>query len=238
VTLSDYLPALPTAATAILRSPLALVVAGLALLLGFVLWKFMGDAPGALGLGIQFLVEMVQPRAHATVAPPPAPAIDPIVAGIAAIRRRDATFDDLRFLDEVRHVGATVCAAWTDKNLEPCRPLLADDCIGAQQAQMDRRRGEGWRLYPGSVTISVDRIVRATCDEHGDLIAVRVKAALLDGAGKVVRGRRIAEWVEDWSFTRSVRERPSSQPAPVAYELSPWRVARMDHVAVHVARAA
>lgn len=149
-------------------------------------------------------------------------------------------------LEEVRRIGAVILDAWRTHDLEPCRPVLSDDAWIAQTAQLARPLAEGWRPYAGAVTLHADRILSLQSQQAGDRVTVRVRLVSNAGAGKVIRGRRISEWVEDWTVVRT-RLRPFAAPAGFGgpsrrpsdpIPSSPWLLDSMAHVAVHLERAA
>lgn len=78
----------------------------------------------------------------------------------------------------------------------------------------------------------------AGADPDGDRVTIRVHATCADEAARVVRGRRIAEWVEDWLFRRRVTAAPPASGITVrVLWRGDWKLDRMDHVAVHVERS-
>jgi hypothetical protein len=78
------------------------------------------------------------------------------------------------------------------------------------------------------VTVNAESIVAVRSEPASHRINVRMHMFCPPGTGKVIRGRRIREWVEDWTL---VRPRPGSTNAG-------WQVDAMNHVSVHLERAA
>jgi hypothetical protein len=76
------------------------------------------------------------------------------------------------------------------------------------------------------VTLTAESIIAVRSEPGLYRINVRMHMACPPGTSKVIRGRRILEWVEDWSMIR---------PKVAA---AGWLVDSMNHVAVHLERAA
>jgi hypothetical protein len=233
---SDYLPALPNGLTYLMVRPLAVPLALFALGLGFVLWRFMGDIPSVLGTGLQVLFDGMRRSEKKEAQPSPAPVAYPVAAGVSAIQAFDPAFSEAAFLDEVQRIGGIVVAAWTQRSLDLCRAVLTDDCWTLQNAQLSRPLAEGWRPNAANVSVSPISIAAVQSDTWADRVTVRLEVSAREGTGKVIRGRRIGRWIEDWQLSRS-RSLPApgrSGPGPSG----PWLVDRMDHVAVHLERTA
>jgi len=134
---NDLLPHLPFGPmTNLILRPLILPLALVCLVLGFLLWRFMGEAPGVLGMSLQLLIDAIRPEARATAAPAPTPApVDPISAGLLAIQSRDHAFAQEPFLAHAQQVAAGVITAWIGRDLEPCRGVLSEACWQLQNAR-------------------------------------------------------------------------------------------------------
>jgi hypothetical protein len=223
---SGLLPDMPNGLTYMLMRPLIIPLALVALGLGFVLWRFMGDIPSVLSMGLEVLVDGLRhggprpsPNAELTIA-------FPVDAGPDAMRAVDPSFSATSFLAEVELSGERVVAGWASRNLQECRILMTDSCWSRQAAQLARPAVDGWRQFARSVTLKAESIIAVRSEPGLYRINVRVRLACPPGTGKVVRGRRILEWVEDWSMIR---------PKVAA---AGWLVDSMNHVAVHLERAA
>jgi len=165
----------------------------------------------------------------------PAPPRNSLVGGLRAIREHDPSFDAGAFLQQVQQVCATVAKGWADKNLDACRALMADACWQTQKGLLERGYIEGWRAAAGGINFADGQIVLAMTQPQADRITVRVRIACPPGTGKLVRGHRISEWVEDWTFSRSITlALPSGTKIPVSVRRGAWLLERMDHVAVHM----
>jgi len=196
----------------------------------------MGDIPSVLGMGFQVLFDGMRRREGTTEQAPPVAVAYPVADGVAAIQALDPAFSEAALLAEVRRIGTLVVAAWAERTLEPCRTVLTDDCWTAQSAQLTRPLAEGWRPFAAGLTLSPDSLLGVQCDAWADRVTVRVALSPKPTTGRVIRGRRIGRWVEDWQLGRS-RSLPvpgRAGPAPSG----PWLIDRMDHVAIHLERAA
>lgn len=207
---------------------------------GIVLWRFMGYVPAVLNSGFRVLLSAVIPIGAPAPGPrPDAPAIDPVAAGLRAIADRDPGFAAETFLGWAATLPPQLARGWADRNLTGCRPALTEDCWAGQQSMMERRLAEGWRLSAGSVKFGQHQIVAAAADRDGDAITVRFRATCPDEAARIVRGRRIAEWVEDWTFRRPVALAPPSSGITIrVLSRGEWTLDRMDHIEIHRERAA
>jgi len=224
-----------------LLRPLILPLALVCLVLGFALWRFMGDVPSVLVMGLRMLFSAAMPKAPASaaVASPAAPAVDPVVAGLRAISARDGSFDARAFLADGQEGCVLLAKAWVDRDLEPCRGFLSDDAYELQKAQMVRGLFEGWRLFAANVTFADGQLVAAAANEQGDGVTVRIQITAAPEAVRVVRGRRVSAWVEDWLFRRTLVFTPANQGvAQQILRRGDWKLIRVDYVAVHSERAA
>ena len=213
---------------ALLR-PLLIPFALVCLALGFVLWRFMGDVPSVLRTGLEVFVDWVFHGGPGQQKRRPDVSIAyPVDAGVDAIRAVDPAFSTPSFLAEVERIGRLVVTGWANRNLAECRTVMTDDCWNLQQAQLARPVGDGWRAFAPTVTVKAESIVAVRSEPASHRINVRMHMFCPPGTGKVIRGRRIREWVEDWTL---VRPRPGSPNAG-------WQVDAMNHVAVHLERAA
>jgi len=203
---------------------------------GFVFREILWEMVGHAWLFLQRLLKLApdessQPPASAAPAAPR----NSVVAGLQGIRQHDPNFDAGAFLEQVQQVCATVGKSWAGRDLEACRPIMSEACWQLQKGHLDRGSIQGWRAVAAPVTFTDGQIVLAAPQAQADTITVRVRIACPPGTGKLVRGRRITEWVEDWTFTRPIAlALPPGARAPVSVRRGEWRLERMDHVAIHM----
>ena len=228
---TGLLPSMPNGLTFAAMRPLAIPLALVSLGVGFVLWRFMGDIPSVLGMGLEVLADGLQrggrrpaPSGELSIAYPPD-------AGVDAIRAVDPAFSAPSFLAEVEQIGRLVVAGWANRNLADCRSLMTDACGDFQAAQLARSIGESWRPFAQTVTVKAESIIAVRSEPGQYRINVRMRMACPPEVAKVVRGRRIVEWTEDWVV---IRPKVAARGAPS----TSWRVDTMNHVAVHFERAA
>lgn len=200
-----------------------------------VLWEIVGHA----WLFLRRLLKLARDEtAHAVDTEAPAPARNSVAGGLRAIRDHDPGFDAGAFLQEVQQVCAAVGKGWAEKNLELCRAVMTDVCWRNQRALLDRGFVDGWRGSAGMITFADGQIQLAATQPGADRVVVRVRITCRPGTGKLIRGRRIAEWVEDWTFVRPITlGLPPGAKAPVSIQRGYWRLDQMDHFAVHMDRA-
>ncbi len=223
---TGLLPSMPNGLTFMAMRPLIIPLAIVSLGIGFVLWRFMGDIPSVLNMGLEVLVDGL---AHGGRRPARSPELTiafPVDAGVDAMRAVNPSFSASSFLAEVQRIGERAVAGWASRNLAECRSLMTDTCWNLQAAQLARPAGDGWRQFARTVTLKAESIIAVRSEPGLHRINVRVRMACPPGTGKVIRGRRILEWVEDWSMIRS------------KVAAAGWLVDSMNHVAVHLERAA
>ena len=208
-------------------------------LFGIFLWNFMGSLPSVLKMGFGVLLSAVRPEPRMDGRQRERPPTDPVAAGLQAITDRDPAFTAAPFLEWTRQVSALFVTAWTNRDLQPCRQVLTEDCYQLEEDHNGRHLGDGWRLSAGSVTAGERQIVAAGADDNGDWITVRIHLTCPGEAARVVRGRHVAEWIEDWRFRRRVVLAPKESGIIVrVLSRGDWKLDRADHVAVHSERAA
>lgn len=208
-------------------------------LFGVFLWNFMGSLPSVLKMGFRILFSAVRPEPRTDGRQRESPAIDPVAAGLQAITDRDPAFAAASFLEWTRQVSALLVRGWADRDLQPCRQVLTEDCYQFEADHIGRNLGEGWRLSAGSVTAGERQIVAAGADDDGDWITVRIHLTCPGEAARVVRGRHVAEWIDDWRFRRRVVLAPKESGIIVrVLSRGAWKLDRADHVEVHSERAA
>ncbi|HEV2013450.1 MAG TPA: TIM44-like domain-containing protein [Candidatus Dormibacteraeota bacterium] len=227
---------MPNGLTFMALRPLILPLALVSLGLGFVLWRFMGDIPSVLGMGLDVLVDGLRHGGRSAARGVGLPIAYPVDAGIDAIRAVDPAFSTPSFLAEVQRIGNMLLAGWAKRNLADCRSLMTEAGWDLQAAQLARPVADGWRPFATGVTLNPESIVAVRSDAATDRITVRTRMECPAGTGKVIRGRRIGEWIEDWTLVRSRVRSPAS--AAGRGLSSGWLVDGMNHVAVHLERAA
>jgi len=199
----------------------------------------MGSLPSVLRMGFRVLLSAVRPEPQTEGRQPETPPIDPVAAGLKAITDRDPAFTAAPFVEWTRQVSALLVMAWAEYDLQPCRQVLTEDCYQFEEDHIGRHLGEGWRLSAGSVTAGERQIVAAGTDDDGDWITVRIHLTCPGDAARVVRGRHVAEWIEDWRFRRRVVLAPKESGIIVrVLRRGDWKLDRADHVEVHSERAA
>ena len=231
----DWTGLLPSVLTFLAERPLILALALVSLGLGFVLWRFMGEIASALSPGLNVLADGLR-RGRPAARDVELPIAYPVDVGVDAIRAVDPAFSTSSFLAEVQRIGSLVLAGWAKRDLASCRGLMTDACWDLQAAQLARPLADSWRPFAKTVTVSPEWIIAVRTDAAADRITVRTRVQCPPGTGKVVRGRRIAEWIEDWTLVRAkVR---SAAAAPGRGSSGEWLVDEMSHVAVRLERAA
>jgi len=206
---------------------------------GFVFREILWEIVGHAWLFLQRLLklgpdESSQPAASAA----PAVARNSVAAGLLGIRQHDPTFDAGAFLQQVQQVCAAVKQAWVDRTLEACRGVMTDPCWQRQKGEMDRGIIDGWRGLASAISFTDGQVMLAATDGEADRIVVRLQITSARGTGKLVRGRRIGGWAEDWTFVRPITlGLPPGTKIPLSVRRGAWQLERMDHVAIHMEKA-
>ncbi len=224
---TGLLPSMPNGLTFMAMRPLIIPLAIVSLGIGFVLWRFMGDIPSVLSMGLDVLVDGLRHGGRRPASSAGLAVAYPVGAGIDAMRAVDPSFSAASFLTDVQRIGGLLVAGWANRDLADCRNLMTDACRNLQAAQL-ARVADGWRPFAQTVTLHAESIVAVRSEPGTERITVRMRILPSPGTGKVIRGRRILEWIEDWTL---IRRRVGSPAAG-------WLVDAMDHVAVHLERAA
>ena len=232
---TGLLPSMPNGLTFAAMRPLAIPLALVSLGIGFVLWRFMGDIPSVLSMGLEVLVDGLRHGGRRPARNTELSIAYPVDAGVDAMRAVDAAFSASSFLADVQRVGGLVVAGWANRNLADCRSVMSEACWNLQEAQLGRV-ADGWRPFAQTVTPHAESIVAVRSEPGIERITVRMRILPPPGTGKVIRGRRILEWIEDWSLIRPKVTSPAAAPSRVP--AADWRVDAMNHVAVHLERAA
>ncbi len=203
---------------------------------GFVFREILWELIGRAWLLVRRWLKLAPEEApQAAAADSPTVPRNSVAAGLRAIREHDPSFDAGAFLRGVQQACATVGKGWADKDLEPCRAVMTETCWQNQKAVLDRGFVEGWRGSAASITFADGQIELAATRAQADRITVRVRITCPPGTGKLVRGRRIAEWVEDWTFVRPiVLALPPGAKTPVSVRRGEWRLERMDYSAIRM----
>ena len=204
--------------------------------LGWLFREMLWELVGRIWLFLRKLFKLAPEDAPqpADAADVPALPRNSVVGGLRGIREHDPTFDAGAFLGLVQQVCATVAKGWADKNLEACRAVMTEACWHSQKGLLDRGYIEGWRGIAATISFTDGQIALATTSAQADTITVRIQIACPPGTGRLIRGRRISGWVEDWTFIRPIALAvPPGAKAPVSVRRGEWRLDRMDHFAVH-----
>jgi len=231
----DSTDLLPRMLTFLAEHPLIVPLIMVSLGLGFALWRFMDVIAPVVSPALNVLADWLR-RGRPAARSVELPIAYPVDVGVDAIRAIDPAFSTPSFLAEVQRIGGLVLAGWAKRDLAKCRGLMTDACWDLQAAQLARPLPDSWRPFAKTVTVSPEWIIAVRSDAAADRITVRTRVQCPPGTGKVVRGRRIAEWIEDWTLVRAkVR---SAAAAPGRGSSGEWLVDEMTHVAVRLERAA
>ncbi len=141
-------------------------------------------------------------------APAAAVAQDDPETGLAAIKAKDPRFERDAFLGQVQRAFFLVEEAWTERNPDMSRQVMADGLWQQHRFQIETYRSGGKRNVLEGLAVDSLSILVVHLDDQYDTITVRILARSADydvnDSGKVVRGSRDPEqWAEDWTFQRA-----------------------------------
>jgi hypothetical protein len=203
---------------------------------GFVFREILWEIVGHAWLLVQRFLKLAPAESsEPPVTDRPAAPRNSVVAGLHGIGQHDPSFDAGAFLQQVQQVCAAIKQGWADRTLDGCREVMTEACWQRQKGEMDRGIIEGWRGLASAVSFTDGQIVLAMTAPEADRIIVRVQITSSPGTGKLVRGRRIGGWAEDWTFVRPITlGLPPGTKIPVSTRRGAWQLDRMDHVAIHM----
>jgi predicted lipid-binding transport protein (Tim44 family) len=138
---------------------------------------------------------------------------DPAMAGVAAIKRADPSFDLDHFLQGARAAFAMIVEAYAKGDKAGLRPLLADEVFAQFSGAIDGRERAGHVLSTELVATSGAELAAASLQGSRARVTVRFTSEQInvtrDTAGNVVEGdpRQIETIVDVWTFERDTRSR-------------------------------
>lgn len=142
-----------------------------------------------------------------------APAVGPVGRGEAAIRAYDPTFTTEGFLDGARMAFEMIVAAYAAGDKKALRPLLADAVHASFCQAIDARARAGEELSTELMGIRSAAVTEATMVGPVARVTVRFLSEQINVLrsldGRVIEGdpSRIAESVDEWTFSRDTRAR-------------------------------
>jgi predicted lipid-binding transport protein (Tim44 family) len=138
---------------------------------------------------------------------------DPALAGVAAIRRADPSFDLDQFLQGARAAFAMIVEAYAKGDKATLRPLLADEVFAQFAGAIDARERAGHALSTELVSTSNAELASAGMQGSRARVTVRFTSEQInvtrDAGGAVVEGdpRQIETIIDVWTFERDTRSR-------------------------------
>ena len=135
--------------------------------------------------------------------------MDPVAAGIAAIRAHDPAFEDDKFVADAQRSFFVVQQAWTELKPDMSRRVMADGIWQQHKVQIEGYQQQNKRNVLEGLAIANAVIIKAESDGGFDTIVLRILAGCADydidmKSNKIVRGNKdFNQWAEDWTFQRS-----------------------------------
>lgn len=136
-------------------------------------------------------------------------AVDDPEQGLAAIKAKDPGFDRAVFLEQVQRTFYLVEEAWTQRNPDMSRQVMADGLWQQHRFQIESYRSGDKRNVLDGLAVESLTILAVHTDQNYDTITVRILAQSCDydvnSSGKVIRGHRddSEQWAEDWTYQRA-----------------------------------
>lgn len=132
-----------------------------------------------------------------------------ISTGLAAIKQKDADFDEQSFKDKANTAFFKVQYAWQKKDMEVARAFVSDSIMERYTVQLQDLKDKHWTNHMDNVAVGSTEIAKVNQDEKFDKITVRISASAADytmddATGKVVKGSQTPNhFTEYWTFIRS-----------------------------------
>lgn len=132
-----------------------------------------------------------------------------ISAGLAALKQKDANFDEQSFKDKANTAFFKVQYAWQKKDMEVARAFVSDSIMERYTVQLQGLKDKHWTNHMDNVAVGSMEIAKVNQDEKFDKITVRISASAADyttddATGKVVKGSQTSShFTEYWTFIRS-----------------------------------
>lgn len=143
------------------------------------------------------------------------PQPDDVDAGLAHIRRMDASFDENRFNDLVMDNFFKIQGAWMNRDLTPVTGLLTDEMKRIFLEDLDRLLRDKQVNRLENIAVRNVEIAEVWQESGQDFITALIYANLLDyttddATGAVVSGSKTepVKFEEYWTFTRPVGNNP------------------------------
>jgi predicted lipid-binding transport protein (Tim44 family) len=137
--------------------------------------------------------------------------------GVAALTAADKDFSMGAFEARVKTAFLALQDAWCKQNLDAGRAFMSPGAYFTWSAQLETMAAEGRRNVMDNISVSAVQPVRIIHGRVFDDLTVRISAAAadyeVDQSGKVVFGdRSVRQFMEDWTFQRSVGVATSNKP--------------------------
>jgi predicted lipid-binding transport protein (Tim44 family) len=131
-------------------------------------------------------------------------------AGLAGIRANDATFDEVRFKDNVMDMFFRIQAAWMNRDLSPVKQILTDEINEFFQEDIDALLKSGKINKLENIAVRTVDITEAWQEAGQDSITTLIYANILDytvdeKSGDIISGSKTepTKFEEYWTFTRN-----------------------------------
>lgn len=124
--------------------------------------------------------------------------------------QRDSNFDKQKFKDYARKVFMSCQQAWTERDLDLCRPFLSEDIFQMYKTQIDNMKKNKVINVLENIVIGSSKIVKLEFSKSYDRIIVEFRASMKDykvkedNPDKVISGnkKQIPPFTEYWVFIR------------------------------------
>ncbi|MBF0457503.1 MAG: Tim44 domain-containing protein [Nitrospirae bacterium] len=133
-----------------------------------------------------------------------------IEAGLDALRRYDQFFDEDRFKDIVSDIFYKIQAAWSRRDLDSVKGLLAPDIFGDLNADILKMKAEGRINKLENIGVRTVKMSEVWQESGQDFITVEIAASMLDYttdvSGRVIDGDNNTPigFLEYWTFVRNI----------------------------------
>lgn len=133
-----------------------------------------------------------------------------VEAGLDILRRYDQYFDEDRFKDIVSDIFYKIQTAWSRRDLDTVRDLMAPDIFGDLSADISKMKAEGRINKLENIGVRTVKMSEVWQESGKDFITVEIAASMLDYttdvSGRVIDGdnNTPSGFLEYWTFVRNI----------------------------------
>jgi predicted lipid-binding transport protein (Tim44 family) len=126
----------------------------------------------------------------------------------AALKARDAAFDEQHFYTRLTGAFMKIQSAWCDQDLAPARAFISDGVYERFSLQIQEQRDLGWRDRMEQIKVQGVRLAQVSSGEVFTAATVRIAASAVNDRVSLADGSRLPgsrapeSFVEFWTWLR------------------------------------